>query len=91
MKRILDFFWPLLGFAAVAVSLWLLHREFEGEADGSDFVQGKLAGGAREGGPPVMRILLADRRSRLWVGCGGDPNHTAVVGVPQHDGAGLGG
>jgi glycosyltransferase 2 family protein len=36
MKRILDFFWPLLGFAAVAVSLWLLHREFEGEAVGPE-------------------------------------------------------
>jgi uncharacterized membrane protein YbhN (UPF0104 family) len=36
MKRILDFFWPLLGFAAVAVSLWLLHREFKGEAVGPE-------------------------------------------------------
>jgi glycosyltransferase 2 family protein len=36
MKRILDFFWPLLGFATVAVSLWLLHREFEGEAVGPE-------------------------------------------------------
>ena len=36
MKRLLDFFWPLLGFAAVAVSLWLLHREFKGEAVGPE-------------------------------------------------------
>ncbi|MCI0468313.1 MAG: UPF0104 family protein [Beijerinckiaceae bacterium] len=36
MKRILDFFWPVLGFAAVAVSLWLLHREFQGEAVGPE-------------------------------------------------------
>lgn len=36
MKRILDFFWPLIGFAAVAVSLWLLHKEFKGEAVGPD-------------------------------------------------------
>jgi len=36
MKRILDFFWPLIGFAAVAVSLWLLHREFKGEAVGPE-------------------------------------------------------
>jgi len=36
MKRILDFFWPLLGFAAVAVSLWLLHRAFKGEAVGPE-------------------------------------------------------
>ncbi|MGA9487073.1 MAG: UPF0104 family protein [Methylocella sp.] len=36
MKRILDFFWPLVGFAAVAVSLWLLHREFKGEAVGPE-------------------------------------------------------
>ena len=36
MKRILDFFWPLMGFAAVAVSLWLLHKEFKGEAVGPD-------------------------------------------------------
>ena len=36
MKRLLDFFWPLVGFAAVAVSLWLLHREFKGEAVGPE-------------------------------------------------------
>ena len=36
MKRILDFFWPLMGFAAVAVSLWLLRQEFKGEAVGPD-------------------------------------------------------
>src|ERR1700724_3297765 len=36
MKRLLDFFWPLLGFAAVAGSLWLLHREFKGEAVGPE-------------------------------------------------------
>src|SRR5450631_4153491 len=36
MKRLLDFFWPLMGFAAVAVSLWLLHKEFKGEAVGPE-------------------------------------------------------
>jgi uncharacterized membrane protein YbhN (UPF0104 family) len=36
MKRILDFVWPLMGLAAVAVSLWLLHREFKGEAVGPE-------------------------------------------------------
>lgn len=36
MKRILDFFWPLMGFAAVVISLWLLHREFKGEAVGPE-------------------------------------------------------
>jgi glycosyltransferase 2 family protein len=36
MKRVLDFFWPLVGFAAVAVSLWLLHREFKGESVGPE-------------------------------------------------------
>jgi glycosyltransferase 2 family protein len=36
MKRILDFVWPLTGLAAVAVSLWLLHREFKGEAVGPE-------------------------------------------------------
>ncbi|HUB64386.1 MAG TPA: UPF0104 family protein [Methylocella sp.] len=36
MKRILDFFWPVMGFVAVAVSLWLLHREFRGEAVGPE-------------------------------------------------------
>src|SRR4029077_3741185 len=36
MKRILDFVWPLMGLAAVAVSLWLLNREFKGEAVGPD-------------------------------------------------------
>jgi len=36
MKRILDFFWPVVGLAAVAVSLWLLHGEFKGEAVGPE-------------------------------------------------------
>ena len=36
MKRILDFVWPLMGLAAVAVSLWLLHWEFKGEAVGPE-------------------------------------------------------
>ena len=36
MKRIFDFFWPLLGFVALTVSLWLLHREFKGEAVGPE-------------------------------------------------------
>jgi len=36
MKRYLDLFWPLLGFAAVAISLWLLHNEFKGEAVGPE-------------------------------------------------------
>lgn len=39
MKRVLDFFWPVMGFAAVAVSLWLLHREFEGEAVGPEVLE----------------------------------------------------
>ena len=34
MQRILAFFWPLLGCAAVVVSIWLLFREFRGEAIG---------------------------------------------------------
>lgn len=36
MKRILDFFWPLVGVAAVAVSLWLLYREFKGASVGPE-------------------------------------------------------
>jgi glycosyltransferase 2 family protein len=36
MKRILDFVWPAVGLAAVAVSLWLLHREFKGVAVGPE-------------------------------------------------------
>jgi glycosyltransferase 2 family protein len=36
MKRFFDFFWPAVGVLAVAVSLWLLRREFEGEAVGPE-------------------------------------------------------
>ena len=36
MKRFFDFFWPLVGVSAVAVSLWLLHSEFKGEAVGPE-------------------------------------------------------
>ena len=32
MKRPLDFLWPLIGTIAVVASLWLLSREFKGEA-----------------------------------------------------------
>lgn len=32
MKRSLDFIWPLIGLVAVVVSLWLLSKEFKGEA-----------------------------------------------------------
>ena len=32
MKRSLDFLWPVVGLLAVAVSVWLLSRDFRGEA-----------------------------------------------------------
>ena len=32
MKRFLEFVWPALGLAAVVVSVWLLHRQFRGDA-----------------------------------------------------------
>lgn len=32
MKRTLDYLWPLIGLVAVVVSLWLLSKEFRGEA-----------------------------------------------------------
>ena len=32
MKRSLDYLWPAIGLIAVAVSLWLLSKEFKGEA-----------------------------------------------------------
>ena len=32
MKRTLDFLWPAIGLVAVVVSIWLLSREFRGEA-----------------------------------------------------------
>lgn len=39
MKRILDFFWPVIGFIAVVVSLWLLHKEFKGESVGPEVIE----------------------------------------------------
>jgi glycosyltransferase 2 family protein len=35
MKRILDFFWPIVGLLVVGISLWLLHKEFHGENVGA--------------------------------------------------------
>lgn len=32
MKRFLDYLWPLVGLFAVVVSIWLLSKEFKGEA-----------------------------------------------------------
>lgn len=35
MRKLLDYFWPVLGALAVAASLYLLYREFQGESVGS--------------------------------------------------------
>lgn len=35
MKRFLDLVWPIIGLIVVGVSLWLLHKEFRGEAVGA--------------------------------------------------------
>jgi glycosyltransferase 2 family protein len=35
MKRILDFVWPVVGLIVVGISLWLLHKEFHGNAVGA--------------------------------------------------------
>jgi hypothetical protein len=34
MKRLKEFVWPGIGFVALVVSIWLLHRQFHGEAVG---------------------------------------------------------
>jgi uncharacterized membrane protein YbhN (UPF0104 family) len=39
MKRFLDYLWPLIGLIAVVVSIWLLSKEFEGEAVASQVWQ----------------------------------------------------
>ncbi len=36
MKRILEFFWPVVGLIAVGISFWLLYHEFQGESVGSE-------------------------------------------------------
>jgi glycosyltransferase 2 family protein len=36
MKRFFEFVWPVLGLAAVAVSIWLLHEQFRGDAIGPE-------------------------------------------------------
>src|SRR6185437_2360921 len=36
MKRFFEFVWPLIGILVVVVSIYLLHREFRGEALGPD-------------------------------------------------------
>lgn len=52
MKRALDYFWPILGLAAVIVSFWLLAREFRGESVAADVVAALKA-------IPPHRYLLA--------------------------------
>ncbi len=39
MKRFLDFLWPAFGLCAVVVSIWLLSRDFKGEAVAKDVWQ----------------------------------------------------
>jgi uncharacterized membrane protein YbhN (UPF0104 family) len=36
MKRVLDFIWPAIGFFAVALSVWLLYKEFRGQHIGPE-------------------------------------------------------
>jgi glycosyltransferase 2 family protein len=36
MKRLLEFFWPSVGLAAVLVSIWLLHQQFRGDSVGPE-------------------------------------------------------
>ena len=52
MKRILDFFWPAVGMAAVAVSVWLLYQEFRGQHIGPELWRELTA-------IPPSRYLLA--------------------------------
>lgn len=39
MKRYVDYLWPLIGLIAVVVSIWLLSRDFKGEAVASEVWQ----------------------------------------------------
>ena len=39
MKRSLDYLWPLIGLLAVAISIWLLSKEFKGEAVASQVLE----------------------------------------------------
>ena len=52
MKRALDYFWPMLGMAAVLASFWLLAREFRGESVRQDVMAAFQA-------IPPHRYLLA--------------------------------
>ncbi len=36
MKRFLEFVWPVIGLAAVVVSIWLLHQQFRGDSVGPE-------------------------------------------------------
>ncbi len=36
MRKLLDFFWPVIGLCAVATSLYLLYHEFQGESVGAE-------------------------------------------------------
>ncbi len=43
MKKVLDYFWPLVGFLAVVVSLYFLYREFQTEAIRAEVWEGLRA------------------------------------------------
>lgn len=56
MKRFLDYLWPAMGLVAVAISLWLLSKEFRGESVASQ-VWEQL--GAISAGHYALSILSA--------------------------------
>ena len=59
MKRNLDLLWPAIGLVAVVVSIWLLSRDFRGEAVAKDVWQALWAISAWHYGLCVLSALLA--------------------------------
>jgi uncharacterized membrane protein YbhN (UPF0104 family) len=59
MKRFLEFVWPGLGLAAVAISIWLLHRQFQGDAIGPEVWADLKAIPAGQYGLAIAATLVA--------------------------------
>jgi uncharacterized membrane protein YbhN (UPF0104 family) len=59
MKRFFEFFWPLVGMVAVAVSLGLLYKEFQGESIGTELWANLTSIPARDVAFAVGSVVVA--------------------------------
>lgn len=59
MKRLKEFAWPVIGLVALAVSIWLLHQQFRGEAVGPKVLADLKTLSFQQYGLAILSTLVA--------------------------------